>query len=69
MSAWGNNFVGTEQLLGLGEGTYVASKVLNQWCQLKDARIEVEKNHCRGSGFTVVEIPFTPRAKSRSGVV
>lgn len=62
----GHNFVGTEQiLLGLiGEGTGIAAKVLNeQGVNLKDVRTEVEKIIGRGSGFTPVEIPFTPRVK------
>lgn len=62
----GHNFVGTEQiLLGLiGEGTGIAAKVLNeQSVNLKDVRTEVEKIIGRGSGFTPVEIPFTPRVK------
>jgi ATP-dependent Clp protease ATP-binding subunit ClpC len=62
----GHNFVGTEQLLlGLiGEGTGVAAKVLSNFgVTLKDGRIEVEKIIGRGSGFTPVEIPFTPRVK------
>lgn len=62
----GHNFVGTEQiLLGLiGEGTGLAAKALKAMgVSLKDARIEVEKIIGRGSGFVVVEIPFTPRAK------
>ncbi len=62
----GHNFVGTEQiLLGLiGEGTGIAARVLKSTgISLKDARIEVEKIIGRGSGFVVVEIPFTPRAK------
>ncbi len=62
----GHNFVGTEQiLLGLiGEGTGIAAKVLGeQGVNLKDVRTEVEKIIGRGSGFTPVEIPFTPRVK------
>jgi ATP-dependent Clp protease ATP-binding subunit ClpC len=62
----GHNFVGTEQiLLGLiGEGTGIGPKVLKSMgVNLKDARVEVEKIIGRGSGFTAVEIPFTPRAK------
>ncbi|MBC6421844.1 MAG: ATP-dependent Clp protease ATP-binding subunit [Hormoscilla sp. SP12CHS1] len=62
----GHNFVGTEQiLLGLiGEGTGIAAKVLGeQRVNLKDVRTEVEKIIGRGSGFTPVEIPFTPRVK------
>lgn len=62
----GHNFVGTEQiLLGLiGEGSGIGSKVLKSMgINLKDARVEVEKIIGRGSGFTGVEIPFTPRAK------
>ena len=31
---------------------------------IKEAWIEVEKVIGRGSGFVVVEIPFTPREKS-----
>jgi ATP-dependent Clp protease ATP-binding subunit ClpC len=62
----GHNFVGTEQiLLGLiGEETGIAAKVLRSMgVNLKDARIEVEKIVGRGSGFVVLEIPFTPGAK------
>jgi ATP-dependent Clp protease ATP-binding subunit ClpC len=62
----GHNFIGTEQiLLGLiGEGNGVAAKVLNSLgVSLKEAREEVEKIIGRGSGFAVVEVPFTPRSK------
>lgn len=62
----GHHFVGTEQiLLGLiGEGTGVAAQVLKlKGIKLADTRTEVEKIIGRGSGFTPVEIPFTPRAK------
>ena len=62
----GHNFLGTEQiLLGLiGEGNGVAAKVLHSLgVTLKEAREEIEKIIGRGSGFVVVEIPFTPRSK------
>jgi ATP-dependent Clp protease ATP-binding subunit ClpC len=62
----GHNFLGTEQiLLGLiGEGSGVAAKVLHSLgVTLKEAREEIEKIIGRGSGFVVVEIPFTPRSK------
>jgi ATP-dependent Clp protease ATP-binding subunit ClpC len=62
----GHNFLGTEQLLlGLiGEGNGVAAKVLHSLgVTLKETREEIEKIIGRGSGFVVVEIPFTPRSK------
>ena len=54
----GHNFVGTEQImLGLiGEGTGIAAKVLKSMgISLKEARVEVEKIICRGSGFVVLK--------------
>ena len=62
----GHNYIGTEQILLalIGEGTGVAAKALKSMgVSYKAARIEVEKIIGRGSGFTSVEIPFTPRAK------
>jgi ATP-dependent Clp protease ATP-binding subunit ClpC len=62
----GHNFVGTEQiLLGLiGEGSGIAFKALKAFnVNIKDARLEVERQIGRGSGFVAVEVPFTPRAK------
>jgi ATP-dependent Clp protease ATP-binding subunit ClpA len=62
----GHNFVGTEQLmLGLiAEGSAVAAKTLESLgADLETARREVEKIIGRGSGFVVVEVPFTPRTK------
>lgn len=62
----GHNFVGTGQiLLGLiGEGTGLAAKTLKSMgINLKDTRVEVEKQMGRGSGLIAVEIPFTPGAK------
>lgn len=62
----GHNLVGTEfMLLGIiGEGTGIGAKSLKSLgINLKDARVEVEKIIGRGSGFTAVEIPFTPDAK------
>src|ERR1700733_3493267 len=63
---FGHNRVGSEQmLLGLiQEGTGIAAKTLRSiGVNLKDARVQVEKIIGRGSGYTSVEIPFTPRAK------
>jgi ATP-dependent Clp protease ATP-binding subunit ClpA len=61
----GHNSVGTELLL-LGlilEPGGIAAKVLKAaGLDSEKARIEVEKIIGRGSGFTPVEIPFTPRA-------
>jgi ATP-dependent Clp protease ATP-binding subunit ClpC len=62
----GHNFVGTEQiLLGLiGEGNGVAAQVLKSLGVTHRAvRAEVEKIIGRGSGFVVVDIPFTPRSR------
>ncbi|AEE78032.1 clpC-like protein [Arabidopsis thaliana] len=67
----GYNFFGTEHILLslIGEGTGIAAKVLKSMgINLKDARVEVEKIIGRGSGFVVVEIPFTPR-KACAGFV
>ena len=62
----GHNFVGTDfMLLGLiGEATGIAAKTLkSKGVNLKDARVEVEKNIGRGTGFVAVEVPFTRQAK------
>jgi ATP-dependent Clp protease ATP-binding subunit ClpC len=62
----GHNFIGTELILvGLiGEETGVAAKVLRSMgVNLTSARIEVENRIGRGSGYTAIEIPFTPAAK------
>ncbi|MBR8832817.1 MAG: metalloregulator ArsR/SmtB family transcription factor [Stigonema ocellatum SAG 48.90 = DSM 106950] len=62
----GHNFVGTEQmLLGLlSEGNGVAWQFLSAvGVNLENAQMEVEKIIGRGSGYTGVNIPFTPRAK------
>lgn len=62
----GHQYVGTEQiLLGLvGEGSGFAAQFLNSvGVNLENAQIEVEKIIGRGRGLTLVDIPFTPRAK------
>ena len=62
----GHNFVGTEQiLLGmLADGDNEAASILSEKSMnLNTARQEVEQIIGLGSGFTDVEIPFTPRTK------
>ncbi|KAK4734024.1 hypothetical protein R3W88_008285 [Solanum pinnatisectum] len=61
-----HNLIGTEQiLLGLiGEETGTVAKVLKSMrINLRDACIEVEKIIGKGSGFVVVRIPLSSRAK------
>lgn len=62
----GHSFVGTEQML-LGmmhETSSIAYKALAaNGLTLKETRKKVEEIIGRGSGFTSVEIPFTPRSK------
>lgn len=64
---FGNNVVGTEMiLLGiLGEGSNIASKVLNDLgITIKDARLEVEKIIQPNENYHESNtIPFSPRAK------
>ncbi|WP_407893782.1 Clp protease N-terminal domain-containing protein [Scytonema sp. NUACC26] len=62
----GHEFIGTEQILvGLiGEGSSIASEMLaSVGVNLEKAQIEVEKIIGRGKGFTLLDIPYTPRAK------
>ena len=62
----GQNFVGTDFiLLGLiGERTGIAGMTLkSNGVDLKVARVEVEKNLGRGTGYISIEIPFTQQAK------
>ncbi|WP_264299908.1 Clp protease N-terminal domain-containing protein [Nostoc sp. MG11] len=62
----GHDFIGTEGiLLGLlGEGSGIGWQFLTTvGVNLENAQIEVEKIIGRGRGSTLVDIPFTPRAK------
>ncbi|KAL5703156.1 ATP-dependent Clp protease ATP-binding subunit ClpA cd4a [Ranunculus cassubicifolius] len=62
----GHDHVGTaEILLGLiGESSGIPAKLMkNMGISLKKARLEVEKITGKGSGFVLVEVPFTPKAK------
>ncbi|MDZ8259749.1 MAG: Clp protease N-terminal domain-containing protein [Nostoc sp. ChiQUE01b] len=62
----GHPYIGTEQiLLGLlGEGSGLGSQFLNSvGVNLENAQIEVEKIIGRGKGNTLLDIPYTPRAK------
>jgi len=62
----GHNYVGTEQLLlgMLCEGSSIAYRVLRDInLTLRGTRTEVENVVGRGSGFSAVDIPFTPRSK------
>lgn len=61
-----HNFIGTEQiLLGiLHDRDGVAQQLLNHvGVNLENAQIEVEKIIGRGKETTLVDVPFTPRAK------
>ena len=61
-----HNFIGSEQiLLGvLGEDDGIAQQLLNNvGVNLENAKVEVEKIIGRGKETTLVDVPFTPRAK------